>query len=86
MMTEWQVVGVIVVLLGLTATVIKPIVTLNSSITRLTELCSFLEKNIEDLTRKNGEAHDRLWHRTDEHDAKLQVHETRIALLESAEK
>ena len=43
-MTEWQVVGVIVVLLGLAATVIKPIVTLNASITRLTELCSFLEK------------------------------------------
>ena len=81
-MTEWQVVGVIVVLLGLAATVIKPIVTLNASITRLTELCSFLEKNIDDLTRKNGEAHDRLWRRADEYDARLQCHETRLAGLE----
>ena len=83
-MTEWQVVGVIVVLVGLAA-VIKPVVCLNASITRLNGICAFLEKNLGELTQKNSQAHDRLWQRADEHEAKLQKHDTRLTVLEKTE-
>ncbi len=84
-MTEWQVVGVIVVLVGLAAAVIKPVVSLNASITRLNGICAFLEKNLGELTQKNSQAHEKLWRRADEHEAKLQNHDTRLAVLEKAE-
>lgn len=81
-MTEWQVVGVIVVLVGLAASVIKPAVSLNAAITRLNGICTSLEKSVGELTQKNSQAHDRLWHRTDEHEARLQRHDTRLTVLE----
>lgn len=81
-MTEWQVVGVIVVLAGLAASVINPAVSLNASITRLNGICASLEKSVVELTQKNSQAHDRLWRRADEHEARLQRHDTRLTVLE----
>lgn len=81
-MTEWEVVGVIVVLVGLAAAVIKPVVSLNSNITRLTELCGYLETNLNSLTAKNSQAHERLHRQVEEQESILQKHETRLAVLE----
>lgn len=81
-MTEWTVVTVIVVLTGLIGAILKPIIDLNGSITRLNESVSVLEKNIAGLTDRNSESHDKLWHKCDEHDGKLNQHETRLQILE----
>ena len=84
-MTEWEVVGVIIVLVGLIASLVKPVVGLNASITKLNDICLALEKNLSELTNKNSQAHERLWHRSEEHDARLQDHETRLVMLETSE-
>lgn len=80
---EWTVVTVIVVLVGLIASVLKPLLSLNATITRLTESVNSLEKNIAGLTEKNGESHDRLWEKSCAMDDRLNNHETRIRIIES---
>ena len=82
-MSEWTVVSVIVTLVGLGAAVIKPLISLNGTITRLTEVVRRLEENMAELTDKNSRAHIRLWEKVGEHDEALGRHETRIAVLET---
>lgn len=82
MLTEWGVVGVIVVLLGIGATIIKPIVSLTRSITELTVTMRDFRQDLDNLTNKNTESHGRLWMHNDEQDEKIQDHETRIQIIE----
>lgn len=82
-MGEWTVVTVIVTLVGLGAAVIRPLISLNSVITRLTEVVNALEENYSSLSRKNNEAHARLWDKIDEQEDTLNVHEVRLTLIES---
>lgn len=70
-MSEWTVVSVIVVLVGLFISVGKPIITLNSSLTRLQDSIEALREDIRVLTG-----------RTDDQELRLQNHETRISILE----
>lgn len=84
-MNEWAVVGVIVVLFGLIAAVVTPLLKLNTSITQLTCAVSVLQKNIEGLTSRNSEGHAKLWEHNNRQDARLSDHETRIKILEKAE-
>lgn len=72
---EWTVVTVIIALVGLFMTVGKPIITLNSSITRLQDAIVELREDIKVLTG-----------RTDSQEEKLQDHETRISILEEKQK
>lgn len=81
-MSEWTVVSVIVTLVGLGAAVIKPLISLNGTITRLTEVVRRLEENMAELTEKNSRSHEKLWERVDEHEDALGRHETRLAILE----
>ena len=74
-MNEWTVVSVLVVLIGLFMTVGKPLLTLNSSITRLQDAIDTLREDIRVLTG-----------RTDNQDERLQNHETRISILEERQK
>ena len=85
-MTEWQVVGVIVVLVGLGAAVIPPIVKLNSTITRLTTVVERLGGDVADLTQRNAKTHERLFAAIDKHSEKLEDHEGRIRVLEGTTK
>lgn len=85
-MNEWTVVTVIVTLVGLGAAVIRPLISLNSTITRLTEVVRALEKGFSELAEKNGESHGRMWDRLEEHDELLAGHETRLTLVESKTK
>lgn len=85
-MNEWTVVTVIVTLVGLGAAVVKPLINLNSTITRLTEVVRAMEKDFSELADKNGESHDRMWDRLEEHDDMLAGHETRLTLVESKAK
>lgn len=72
---EWTVVTVITALVGLFMTVGKPIITLNSSITRLQDAILELREDIKVLTN-----------RTDNQEERLQDHETRISILEEKQK
>lgn len=81
-MTEWGVVGVIIALVGLGAAIIKPIISLNTAITKLTMAVNELQKDIADITTRNTSSHDRLWKKNGEQDATLDDHEHRITVLE----
>lgn len=81
-MSEWTIVTVIATLVGLLVTVVRPLMDLNATITRLTEVVNTLEKNITGLSAKNSEAHGRLWEKTEAQDEALSRHETRLLLLE----
>jgi cell division protein FtsL len=85
-MDEWTVVGVIVVLFGLMVSVVTPLLKLNTSITQLTCAVSVLQKNIEGLTTKNSESHTKLWEHNSKQDSMLADHETRIKIIENAER
>lgn len=82
-MSEWTVVTVIVTLVGLGAAVIRPIISLNGTITRLTEVVRHLEGSLGEQTEKNSRSHERLWEKVNEHEEELGIHETRLAILET---
>lgn len=82
-MNEWTVVTVIAALVGLCASVIRPLICLNGTITKLTEAVNVLEKNISGLAAKNSESHAKIWEKVEEHDDLLNRHETRLMLIEN---
>lgn len=89
-MTQWEVVGVIVVLVGLFTAVCVPIIkSTKESVRAMTEL-NITMKNLADkltnLESNNTEAHRRIWVHNDEQDAKIQDHETRITIIEKINK
>lgn len=82
-MSEWTIVTVIATLVGLGVSVVRPLISLNGTITRLTAIVSELEKNFSGLSIKNSEAHGRLWDKVEEHEDLLSRHETRLSIIES---
>lgn len=72
-MTEWTIVTVIIALVGLLAAVIKPILKLNATITRLTESVDTLEKQLSQIIGKNSESHARIWKHVDEQEKRLRA-------------
>ena len=82
-MNEWMVVTVIATLTGICASVIRPLISLNGTITRLTAAVNVLEKNISGLAAKNRESHAKIWEKVEEHDDVLNSHETRLVLIEN---
>lgn len=85
-MTEWEVFGVIVTLVGFAIAIGTPIIKLNTSITKLIEGLHNLGEGMDELTEKNSKSHERIWKHNDEQDKQLGNHETRITLLEEKEK
>jgi hypothetical protein len=83
--TEWGVFGVIVALIGFAAAIIKPIVTLNTSITTLKNAIDALGKELEKQNEENRDSHDRLWRHDDKQDEQIADHEKRITVLERTE-
>ena len=81
-MNEWTVVTVIATLVGLGAALVRPLIGLNATITRLTAAVNVLEANISGLAAKNSESHAKLWDKVEEHEDVLNHHETRLAVLE----
>lgn len=79
---EWTTVTVIIALVGLGAAVIKPIVSLTQSITRLTVVVDRLERELDDQSEHSRESHKRLWDHNDEQDNRLDDHERRIHDME----
>jgi len=81
-MQEWDIVVVIVTLIGLLGAIVTPIVKLTRAITRLTTTMENMEKNVADLTAKNRTSHERIWEREKEQDLRLNDHEARIRVIE----
>lgn len=81
-MNEWTVVTALVVLIGLFVTVAKPIVGLNSTITRLSENVERLDAKLTDFSAHNAESHRRLWEESDRQGGRIENHETRLTVLE----
>lgn len=82
-MTEWGVVGVIVVLIGLVVTVLSPIIKLNTNIVTLTERLASLNGDMKALTDDNASGHKRLWEKNDEQDKRLNAHDIEIDRLKN---
>ncbi len=79
---EWQVVGVVVVLVGLIVSVLTPAIKLNTSVTKLSALVDSLNSKLSTMENNNSEAHRRIWGELDGQKAQLGNHETRITLIE----
>ena len=58
---EWEIVTVMIALLGLIATVTKPIMNLTNTITKLNDTCEHLESKMEKFENHNHDSHVRLW-------------------------
>lgn len=82
-MTEWQVVGVVVALIGLVTALVTPMLKLNTSITTLTVVVKENSKALESHKLHSREAHARLHVRIDEVEDKVEGHEARITKLET---
>ena len=81
-MTEWGVVGVIIALVGFIATIIKPMINLTQSITKLTVLVEKLCKDMDEEVAHRRESHQRIWEHNEKQDEMLSDHESRIHILE----
>lgn len=87
-MTEWAVVGVIIVMLGFAGTVLalagkitKPIEKLNCSIVELTAKFNALTERTDRDCNNNEKEHIALWDECEKHSIKISEHDTDIAVL-----
>ena len=78
---NWQVLLVIVFLVGLLASVIKPILKLNSTLTRLDTTLLSIQNDSERRERENIKEHDKFNERLDEHEDTLVEHDKSISEL-----
>lgn len=83
-MTEWEVVGVIVVLVGLVISVAGPMVKLNSTITKLTvQVANFIQgleefkDRYKDQLKEFKDVHEDLYGKVDDHEHRITVLEER---------
>lgn len=88
-MTEYQVIGVIVTLVGLGVAIITPIIKLNTNIVKLTDAVNALREAHDKMDKTNTEEHKRLHERinhrkkeNEELDDRVSDHENRISILE----
>ena len=81
-MTEWQVVGVLIALVGFVAAIVTPIIKLNTSIVKLSILVDGLGNKLSAMETANSVSHDRIWNKLEEHGEELVDHDKRIIKLE----
>lgn len=82
MLKEWDVVMVIIALVGLAVAIGAPVLKLNTSITRLIVKLNNLDEGLDELTERNRESHKRIYGRLEGHDKELSEHNLRIFALE----
>ena len=81
-MTEWGVFGVIVTLVTFVIAVVKPIINLTQSITKLATVVEQLKHDYEEQRVSSEKSHKRIWDTVNKHEDELRDHETRIHDLE----
>ena len=79
---EWEIVTVIIALVGLLTTVTKPILNLTKTITKLNHTCQILEERMEKFENHNHDSHVKIWAHNDKQDEQIINHENRISMLE----
>ena len=91
-MTEWNVVTVIVVIVGLIGTVAAPLVKNTRAMTQLScDIKNLIyrieqnEKETDELKNKASVRHKQIFERLNEHGEKINNHEGRISALEHKE-
>lgn len=89
-MSEWQVVSVLVTLVGLGVAIVTPIIKLNTNIVKLTDSVNALNEKYNDMDSDNETAHkqihERINHRKDETTklkSRVDDHEHRLDRLEN---
>lgn len=70
-MTEWGVVGVLVVLVGLVAALVKPLIKWNTSLTENTMALRAQTETIKANETRNEKEHSEIWDELDEHDKRI---------------
>ena len=88
-MTQWEVVGVIIALIGLISAIVTPVLKLNSSVVKLDTTMKLLTEQMDNFRKDNREAHHDIYSRLDRkgkilerHETMLVSHEKRISELE----
>ena len=81
-MEKWDIVAVIIALVGLFGAIVAPIVKLTRAITQLTFAVETMEKDVTALTAENRAGHERIWDHQTEQDKQIADHETRIRVME----
>lgn len=79
---EWTVVGVLVVLIGLIVSIVRPLLKWNTCLTENTMAIKGLTDSIKGNEQINTEEHNELWIVCDKQGEKLNEHDTRITVLE----
>ena len=80
-MTEWAVVGVIVVLIGLIGAVVKPLIKWNTSLTENTVAIKDLTDSIKGNEKSNAEEHIAIWEEVEKQGDMLNQHDKDIAVI-----
>ena len=70
-MTEWGVVSVLVVLIGLVGVLVKPLIKWNVSLAENTLATKALTKTIKDNETRNEKEHGKIWSELGEHDKRI---------------
>lgn len=81
-MDKWNVLLVIIEIVGFLAVLMPPVIKLAKSMTKLEETLSAVSAQLAEYKTDNTAAHKRIWVKLDEHGEKLTDHETRITVLE----
>lgn len=85
-MTEWSVVGVIVVLVGLFFAIYTPISKNTKentkAMTELTVTMRIIGDQLSKFDEDNSKSHRRIWEHNDYQDNMLNDHETRLQIIE----
>lgn len=81
-MPAGAIIAIIGGILGIAASIIAPIIKLNTSIVTLTVQMTGFSGGLKELTDDNKDSHARMWKHNDEQDATIANHETRITLIE----
>lgn len=70
-MTEWGVVGVLAVLIGLVGVLVKPLIKWNTSLTENTQATLALTETIKGNEARNEKEHSEIWVELKEHDGRI---------------
>lgn len=81
-MTEWEVFGVIAGLATFVIAIVTPIIKLNTTITKLSQIVDRLRNDLQDLSERNSKTHARIYDELEKDEKLLNNHETRITVLE----
>lgn len=80
---EWTVVTALVVLAGLTATILKPLLSINTQLTELNATSRHQTKQLTELTKINTQEHQSLQDTLHQHHDRLNDHEFRLNVVET---